>query len=148
MHERKLTPLAKDTLFSIPVPSEAIVPFIPSTPSPCKQLQHLVEGGNQRLGEPEREHELGARHEKLRCQALEEASHALVLDHLGDDSEPALGVLEVPILDSGLDDVEGCGYKKRGRGTGDRGNKVLTPGCGVVVGQFVVVLLRDSRSSK
>lgn len=39
------------------------------------------------------------------------------------------------ILDTSLDDVEGSGDDQRSRGTGDGGNEVLGPGCGIVVGK-------------
>lgn len=64
--------------------------------------------------------------------------------HVGDDLEAALWVLEIPILDPGLDDVERGGDEERCSGTRDRGNEVLTPGGGVVVAKFVEVLFGDS----
>lgn len=70
---------------------------------PC--LHNLVECGYQRLGQPEREDELGTCHQELRCQALEERSETLILHHVGNDSEAALGVFEVPVLYPGLDNV-------------------------------------------
>jgi hypothetical protein len=50
-----------------------------------------------------------------------------VLHHVGDDSEAAFWVLEVLVLDTGLDDVERGRDEKRGTGTCNRGNKILRP---------------------
>jgi hypothetical protein len=100
------------------------------------------------LGQPEGEYQLGPRHEQLRGQSLEEGSEALVLHHVGDDPEAALGVLEVPVLDTGLDDVERSRDEERGTGTGDWSNEVLRPGCGIVVCEFVEVLLGYSRTTE
>jgi hypothetical protein len=71
-----------------------------------------------------------------------------MLHHVGHDPEAALGVLEVPVLDAGLDDVERSGDEERGAGTGDRGDEVLRPRCGVVVAEFVEVLLGYSRPTE
>lgn len=95
---------------------------------------HLVEHRDQGLSEPEREDELRASHEELGRQALEERGHALVLDHVGDDPHAALRVLEVAVLDTGLDDIEGSRDDEGSGSTGNRGNEVLGPG------RFVVIL--------
>ena len=58
------------------------------------------------MGQPEGKHELRSGHEQLRCQSLEEGSEALVLHHVGHDPESTLGVLKVPVLNTGLDDIE------------------------------------------
>jgi hypothetical protein len=100
------------------------------------------------LGQPEGEDELGSGHEQLGCQALEEGSESLVLHHVGNDSEAALGVLEISVLDTGLDDIERGRDQERGGGTGDRGDEVLRPGCRVVVAEFVEVLLGYSGATK
>ena len=104
-------------------------------------LHHLVECWDQRLCEPEAEHQLGARHQQLRNQALEEGCRALVSDHVGDDLEATLSILEVAVLNTGLDNVERGGHDQRGASTSDGGDKVLRPGCGVVVLQGIEILL-------
>jgi hypothetical protein len=71
-----------------------------------------------------------------------------MLHHVGDNPEAALGVLEVPVLDSCLDDVQRSRHDKRGAGTGDRSDKVLRPRSSVVIGQFVEVFLGCGRSTK
>jgi hypothetical protein len=111
-------------------------------------LQDLVEGRDKGLGEPEGEGELGAGHEKLGEQALEEGSHALVLDHVGDDTSAGLFDLEVAVLDAGLDDVERCGDNERSGGTGDGSDEVLAPAGAVVVLELVKVLLGCGRATE
>lgn len=114
----------------------------------CSNLHNLAKRGDQRLRKPEGEDKLGPSHEQLGCKSLEEGSESLVLHHLGHDLETAFGVLEVPVLDSGLDDVEGSRDKKRGAGTGNRSDKILRPRSGVVVAEFVEVLLGRGGSTK
>ena len=63
-----------------------------------------------------------------------------MLDHLRHDAEPALGVLEIPILNASFDDVEGCGDDQRSTRTSDRGDKILHPACSVVILEFVEIL--------
>jgi hypothetical protein len=58
------------------------------------------------LGQPEGEDELGACHEQLGCQTLEEGRESFVLHHVGHDPEAALRVLKVPVLNTRLDDIE------------------------------------------
>lgn len=79
------------------------------------------------MGQPEGKHELRSGHEQLRCQSLEEGSEALVLHHVGHDPEAALGVLKVPVLNTGLDDIERSRDDERRASSGDGGNKVLRP---------------------
>lgn len=81
-------------------------------------------------------------------QSLEEAGRALVLGHVGQDSEATLGVVKVAVLDSGLDDIERSGDDKRGRGTSNRGNEVLEPAGLVVVLEVEEVLLGKGRTTK
>lgn len=111
-------------------------------------FQHTVESRDQRLGEPEGEDELGASHEQLGDETLEEGSHTLVLGHVGQDAETALGVLKVAVLNTGLDDIEGSGDDEGGRGTGDGGDKVLEPGGLVVVIELEEELLGKGRTTE
>lgn len=71
-----------------------------------------------------------------------------MLGHVGDNPEAALGVLEVPVLDAGLDHVERGGNDQGCTSTGDGSNEVLAPGGAVVVGQLVEVLLSSGRSTE
>lgn len=71
-----------------------------------------------------------------------------MLHHVGHDPESTLRILEVPVLDSSLDNIERRRDNKRGSGTGDGCNKVLRPGRSVVVGELVEVLLRNGRSTE
>ena len=71
-----------------------------------------------------------------------------MLHHVGNNPETTLGVLEILVLDSGLDNVEGSRDNKRSTGTGDRGDKVLAPGSRVIVGKFVEILLSRRRTTK
>lgn len=94
---------------------------------------HLVEHGDQSLGEPEREDKLRASHEELGRQALEEGGDTFILDHVGDNTHATLRVLEVAVLDTGLDDIEGSRDDEGSSSTGNRGDEVLSPGGLVVV---------------
>jgi hypothetical protein len=111
-------------------------------------LHDLAKRGDKRLRKPKGENKLGPSHEKLGCESLEKRSEPLVLHHVGNDLEAAFGVLKVPVLDSSLDDVEWSGDKKRGAGTGNRSDEVLSPCGGVVVGELVEVFLGRSGSTK
>jgi hypothetical protein len=111
-------------------------------------LESNIKGRNQSLGKPEREDQLGASHKKLGDKSLEESSSTLVLGHVGEDSETTLGVLEVSVLDTGLDDIERSGDDKRGRGTGNRSNKVLEPAGLVVILKVEKVLLGEGRATE
>lgn len=82
-------------------------------------LYNLAESGNQSLCQPEAEDQLGTCHQQLGGQTLEEAGRALVLKHRGDDLEARFGVLEVAVLDTGLDDIEGSGHDQRSASTAD-----------------------------
>jgi len=110
---------------------------------------HCVERRDQRLREPEREHQLRAGHQKLQLlasedegkeetpylghQALEEAGGTFVPGHVRQDPESALRIVKVAVLDPGLDDVQGRRHDQ-GRGcSGDGGDKVLEPRRLVVV---------------
>ena len=71
-----------------------------------------------------------------------------MLHHVGHDPESTLGVLKVPVLNTGLDDIERSRDEKRGAGTGNRSDKVLRPRGGVVVGELVEVLLGDGGTTE
>ena len=71
-----------------------------------------------------------------------------MLGHVRDNPETALGVLEVPVLDAGLNDIEGRGDDEGCAGTGDRSDEVLPPGSGVVVGELVEIFLGRGRTTK
>lgn len=81
-------------------------------------------------------------------KALEEAGETLVAGHVGQDAEAALGVVKVLVLNAGLDDVERCRHNERGRGTGNRGDKVLEPGGLVVVLELEEELLGESGTTE
>lgn len=103
--------------------------------------EHLVKGRDQRLGQSKGEDELGAGSQQLGDQTLEEGSGALGGDHVLDDLQTGLGVVEVSVLDSGLDDIERGRDNQRGRGTKEGGDNVLAPGgLGVVLESQNVLL--------
>jgi hypothetical protein len=93
------------------------------------------------LSKPEREDQLRSSHKELRGEAFEEAGESLILHHFGDDSESTLWVIEVPVLNSGLDDIERGRYDQRGAGASNGRNKVLHPSCFVVVGETIPIFL-------
>jgi hypothetical protein len=70
------------------------------------RLHYLAKRRNKCLRKPEGEDELGAGHEKLGRETLEERSETLILHHARYNSEAAFGVFKVPVLDTGLDDIE------------------------------------------
>lgn len=111
-------------------------------------LYDLAKGRNQRLSQPEAENKLGSGHQKLRRQTLEERGDTFVLHHVRDDTEARFGVLEVAVLNAGLDHVEGSRNDKRCASTADGGDEVLRPRGLVVVLQSVDVFLGESRSTK
>lgn len=111
-------------------------------------LYNLTESGNQSLCQPEAEDQLRACHQQLGGETLEEAGRALVLEHLGDNLEARLGVFEVAVLDTGLDNIEGSRHNQGCASTTDRGDEVLAPGSLVVIGQFVNFFLGESRSAE
>ena len=120
----------------------------PVTLLPNKHLHHLVEGGYQRLGEPERKYEFRTGHEEFRCQSLEERSETLIAHHVRHDLESTLRVFEVAVLDSRLDDVEGSGHDKGCASTRNRSDEVLRPGSSVVVAELVEVFFSNGRSTE
>lgn len=97
--------------------------------------------------QPEGEHQLGSRHQQLGGKSLEESRGTLVLNHFSDNLEPALGVLKVPVLDARLDDVQRGRNHQGRRGTGNRGNKVLSPS-GLAIVRNSQRLLSESAAPK
>lgn len=71
-----------------------------------------------------------------------------MLHHVGNDTEARLGVLEVAVLDTGLDHIERGGDDQGGASSADGGDEVLRPGGGVVVLQVVDVLLGKSGTTE
>ena len=104
-------------------------------------LYNFVECRYQRLRKPEAKHQLRPRHQQLGRQALEEAREPFLPRHTAHDPEPALRVIEIPILDPRLDHVQGRRHQQRGRRAGNGGDKVLQEAGGIVVVEFVEVLL-------
>lgn len=100
------------------------------------------------MSQPETENKLGPRHQQLGSQSLEEASDAFVLRHVGQDSESGLGVIEVAVLDTGLDHVERSRHDEGRAGAADGSDEVLSPGCRVVLLQAVDVFLGKSRATE
>jgi len=90
-------------------------------------LHDLAKCWNQCLRHPETEHKLWACHQQLRRQPLEETRDAFIFHHTRHNPETGFGVLEVAVLNSGLDDIKGCGNDQRCTGACDRSNKVLGP---------------------
>lgn len=88
-------------------------------------LDDLAKRRNQSLCQPEAEDQLGAGHQQFRSQSLEEAEETLILEHVGDNAETRFRVLEVAVLNAGLDHIQGSGHNERGAGTAHRGDKVL-----------------------
>jgi hypothetical protein len=111
-------------------------------------LHNFAKRGDKCLSKPEGEDKLGTSHDKLGCESLEERSETLVLHHAGNNPEAAFGVLEVPVLDTCLDDVEGRRDDERCACTTNGGDEVLRPRGRVVVGELVEVLLRRGGSTK
>lgn len=69
-------------------------------------LDHDIKRRDQCLRQPEREDEFGARHQQLGRETLEEGREPFLAGHVGQDAEPALGILEVAVLDSRFDHVQ------------------------------------------
>ena len=111
-------------------------------------LYHLVKSRYQRLRKPKTKHQLRPRHQQLGRQPLEKAAHALVLYHLPHNLEAAFRVIEIAVLNSRFDDVEGCGDNKGGGCAGDRGDEVLVPAGCVVVDEFEEVFFCKGRAAE
>ena len=111
-------------------------------------LYNLAKGRDQRLSQPEAENELRSGHQKLGRQTLEEATEALVLHHVRQDAESRFGVLEVAVLDTGLDHIQRSRDDQGGTGTANRSDEVLGPAGGVVVLQRVDVFLGEGGATE
>ena len=111
-------------------------------------LYNLAKGGDQSLSQPEAEHELGSSHQQLRRQSLEEAGDTLILEHVGHDASPGFRVVEMTVLDTGLDHVQGSGDNERCASSANRCDEVLGPRGRVVVLQVVDVFLGESRTTE
>lgn len=111
-------------------------------------LHHLAERRNERLRQPEAEHQLGTRHEHLGRQPLKERSKPLILHHLAHNPEAALGVIEIPILNARLDDIQGCRNDQRSRRARDGSHEILRPRRLVVVLELEQLLLRPRATSE
>jgi len=81
-------------------------------------------------------------------QTLEKGRRTLVARHVGQDTETALGVIKIAVLDARLDDVERGRYDERCRRTGDGCDKVLEPRRLVVVLQAKEELLGECRTTE
>lgn len=57
-------------------------------------------------------------------------------------------MLEVAVLDTGLDHIQGGGDNQRGASTAYRGDKVLRPASLIVVCEGVDVFLGESRATE
>lgn len=60
----------------------------------------------------------------LGSKTLEERTETLSADHVADDGHSRNVGVEVGVLDTGLDNVEGSGNSDGGDGTGNRGDEV------------------------
>ena len=80
-------------------------PPLPLPPSPY--LKPLLKKRHQLLGDRKREHQLGANHNQLRRQPLEECPEPLVLHKVGQNTRARGLVAEITLLDARLDDILG-----------------------------------------
>mmetsp|Transcript_23249 Transcript_23249/g.74859 ORF Transcript_23249/g.74859 Transcript_23249/m.74859 type:complete len:315 (+) Transcript_23249:487-1431(+) len=105
-------------------------------PPPLWQLwharQHMVKLGDEVLSDGEGKYQLGAHDDELGQKALEEGAEALLADHVADDAHSALGCVERPVLDAGLDHIQRRGHCDGGSCACDGGDKRLAKG-GILV---------------
>lgn len=71
-----------------------------------------------------------------------------MLHHVSNDLESTLWVIEVLVLDTGLDDIERGRNEERSRGTSNRGDEVLEPGGLVIVFKPKEISFGESWSSE
>ena len=117
--------------------------------NPCSsRLYDLAKRGNQRLSQPEAENKLGPGHEQLRCETLKETGQALIFHHVRHNAEARLWVLEIAVLDTSLDHIQGSRHDQRGTGTTDRCHKILRPGSRIIIPQVIDVFLGESGTTK
>lgn len=127
--------------------------------------QCYIKGRYQGLGQPERKDQLRSSHEELSeyqhlqtkfqhkstylwYQALEEGREALVPDHAAHNPEATLWVVEVSILDTGLNNIQRSGDNQRRGGTGNGRNKILHPSGLVIILKSVQVTFRECRATE
>ena len=96
----------------------------------------------QRLCEPKAKDQFRPRHQQLGRQTLEETRHPFILHHIPHNLKPTLGVLKIPILYPRLNHVQRRRHDQRGRRARDRGDEILQIAGGIVILEFVEVLLR------
>ncbi len=111
-------------------------------------LYDLVESRYQRLRKPETENQLRPRHQQLRRQAFEETCESLLFRHPRDYLQAALWVIEIPILDPRLDNIQRRRHNKGRRSPSNRRDEILKPASLVIILQLEKILLRSSRSTK
>lgn len=109
---------------------------------------NLTKRRDQRLCQPETEYQLRPSHQQFWCQALEEARDAFVLHHRAYNLKSRLRVLEISILDTGFDDIEGSGDDERSGGADDGSDEVLKVGGAVVIGEVVEVFFGEGGAAE
>lgn len=109
---------------------------------------YLTKRRDQRLCQPETEYQLRPSHQQFRRQTLEEARDAFVPHHRAYNLESRLWVLEIPILDTGFDDVEGSGDDERGRSADDGSDEVLEVGGSVVISKVVEIFFGEGGAAE
>lgn len=119
-------------------PSAPHIPVATSIHTIYILAHQLVEGGNQRLCQGEREHQLGSCGQQLGCQSLEKRGNTFVLGHVSQNGNSRFRIVKVSVLDPGLDHIERRRHDQRRRGTHNGSDKVLGPG-----GRRVVLQAKD-----
>lgn len=120
----------------------------PSFSHTLPSLHNLSKRRDQSLCQPEAEHQLGSGHEQLRRQALEERGETLVLGHAGNNPESRFRVLEVAVLDPGLDDIKRGRHNQRSAGTEDGSHEVLCPRRRVVILEPEDIFFSEGRTTE
>ena len=82
-----------------------------------KHLHDRSKCRNQSLRQPEAEDQFRSSHQQLRGQTLEETEGALVLKHVGHDPKTRFGVLEIAVLNTGLNHVQRRRHDQGSAGT-------------------------------
>jgi len=133
---------------NIPIYTDALTTPMPVPTLSSRCSNDLPKRRDQRLCQPETEHQLRPRHQQLRRQPLEETRDAFILHHRAHNLEPRLRVLEISILDTSFDDIEGSGDDEGGRSAGDGSDEVLEVGGGVVVGEVVEIFFGEGGAAE